>query len=76
MRMGQVGPRTVLKWRIRGMRFVRKRVSIITAALVVLRVVRVVAGTMVPGLGEVVPDLLLLLVLLFGFEDEEASGVS
>lgn len=32
--MGHVGPRTVLKWRMRGMRLVRKRVSIMTAALV------------------------------------------
>lgn len=31
-----MGPRTLLKWRIRGMRLERKRVSIITAALALL----------------------------------------
>ncbi len=35
MMMGQVGPRTVLKCRMRGIRLVRNRVSMITAALVV-----------------------------------------
>lgn len=35
IRMGQVGPRTLLKWRMRGMRLVRNRVSTMTAALVV-----------------------------------------
>ncbi len=35
MRMGQVGPRTLLKWRMRGMRLVRNRVSMMTAAFVV-----------------------------------------
>lgn len=35
MRMGQVGPRTVLKCRMRGIRLARNRVSTMTAALVV-----------------------------------------
>jgi hypothetical protein len=35
MRMGQMGPRTVLKCRMRGIRLARNRVSTMTAALVV-----------------------------------------
>ena len=45
IRIGQVGPRTVLKWRMRGMRLVRKRVSIITAALEEFVVLMSVART-------------------------------
>jgi len=33
MRMGQVGPRTVLKWRIKGIKLLRNRVSMMTATL-------------------------------------------
>jgi len=36
MRMGQLGPRTLPKCRMRGMRFVRKRVSIMTATLLLM----------------------------------------
>lgn len=35
MSIGQVGPRTLPKWRMSGTRFVRNRVSIMTAALLV-----------------------------------------
>lgn len=36
MRMGHVGPNTLPKWRIKGTRFVLKRVSTMTAALLVI----------------------------------------
>lgn len=51
MIIGHVGPRTLLKWRMRGTRLVRKRVSTITAAFVVTEPLKMFSVRMVASLG-------------------------
>jgi len=72
IRMGQVGPRTLLKWRMRGMRLVRKRVSIMTAAFVSIVVLGRPVERAASGLD--IDFGIVVVVEGFGFCDNSAES--